>query len=97
MTDDRAILTTEQALSMLPEGERIHTFRTNPLALLGADWDREDLIAAIREGQCEIGGEACQNFNHGLVVWTGDNPLFVECKKGFDYKAFEAERAADSA
>lgn len=91
MSNEKIILTSEQALSMLPEGDRIHTFRSAPMALIGADWDRDDLEKAIRENQCEVGGDQCQAMNHGLVVWTGKTePLFVECRKGIDYESFAA-------
>jgi hypothetical protein len=91
MSDEKVILTEEQALAMLPEGDQIHTFRDGGIALLGADWDRADLEQAIRVNKCEVGGKQCQALNHGLVVWTGDRPLFVECRKGIDYeKVLEA-------
>ena len=93
MSDAKIILTPEQALSMLPNGDQIHTFRSASVALIGADWDRVDLEKAIRENVCEVGGVHCQAVNHGLVVWTDKtDPLFVECRKGVDYEAFAAER-----
>lgn len=89
MSGEKIILTTEQALSMLPDGDSIHTFRSTGMALIGCDWEREDLEETIRESQCEIGGDQCQAFNHGLVVWTSETePLFVECREGIDYEAF---------
>jgi hypothetical protein len=86
---NRVYLTKEQAVSMLPDGDTIHTFLSNSIALIGADWDRIKIIKAIADCKCEIGGEACKAMNHGLVVHAGDLPLFVECKKDFDYDAFE--------
>ena len=76
---------------MLPDGETIHTFRSNAFALFGADWKRSKIEEAIRESTCEIGGAACCGMNHGLVIHIGDSPLFVECKQGFDYEAFAKE------
>jgi len=88
MDNDRCIITNEQALDILADGEQVHTFRGGNGFMLGGNWDREDLIEAIRESErVEIGGAACQSLGHGLVVWTGDTPLFVECKKGTDYAA----------
>jgi hypothetical protein len=92
MSDDKCLLTPDQAIAMLdPDGENIHTLRSAPLCMLGADWERSDLIKAIRTAAgLEIGGDMCKGMNHGLVVWTErDNPLFVECAKGFDYDAYE--------
>jgi len=83
-------LTAEQAISMLPDGDSIHTYRFAHFGvLIGADWSREKLVEAINDHKCEIGGDQCKAVNHGLVVHIGDDPLFVECKKGFDYEEFE--------
>ena len=87
MSDDKVPLTAEQAISMLPDGESVHTFRDMPGIMLGADWNRDTLIEAIRNSKCEVGGKACQGMNHGLVVWT-DGPLFVECREDVDYEQF---------
>lgn len=88
-------LTPDQALSMLPDSDTIHTFRSNTFALFGADWKRSKIEEAIRENACEIGGAACCGMNHGLVVHIGDSPLFVECKPGFDYAVFAEEVRGD--
>lgn len=90
MSEDPIILSKEQALSMLGDEEHIHTFRNTGFALFGCDWKRESIIEAINENECEIGGPACQHMNHGLAIHVGDSPLFVKCKIGFDYAAFEA-------
>ncbi|MFA7121237.1 MAG: hypothetical protein WC277_07130 [Bacilli bacterium] len=87
--EDRVPLTTEQAIAMLPDGDTIHTFRNSiPGVLLGADWERADVLDAIDKATTrEIGGPACCAMKHGLVVWTGDSPLFVECREDVDYDA----------
>lgn len=91
MSDDPIILSKEQALSMLGDGETIHTFRSTGLALFGCDWSREQIVEAINENECELGGPACQKMNHGLAIHVDGSPLFVECKKGFDYAEFETQ------
>ena len=83
--NDRHHLTVHEAIEMLPDLDMIHTFRGAPGCLLGADWTRDDLLKAIRDCKCEIGGETCQAMNHGLVVWVDSDPLFVECKEGIEY------------
>ncbi len=91
------ILTVDEAIAMLPDGESIHTFRAStPNMLVGCDWERQDLLDAIHKTDClEIGGEMCCGMNHGLVVWTDDNPLFVECREGTDYEKAAREVAED--
>jgi hypothetical protein len=79
---NRIFFTADEAIAMLPDGETVHTFRSGVGILIGADWDRDDLIRAIRANKCEQGGEQCTAMGHGLVVWTSEtNPLFVETRK----------------
>lgn len=69
----KVILTAEEAISLLPEGEHIHNFVSGGMMLIGCDYDREDAIKAIREAeQREIGGDACKRMNHALVVWSSE-------------------------
>lgn len=80
------LINASQAISMLPEGESVHTFRAVGIVLLGGEWNREFLIKAIRASkQIEIGGNNCRKIGHGLVIYTNDKPLYVECKENTDY------------
>lgn len=88
MSDGRIILTAIQAISMIPDEGDVHTFRSTGYALLGCDFRREHILELIRNNTCEMGGEQCKRFNHGLVIQF-EGPLFVQCKENFDYKAFE--------
>lgn len=62
MSEERCELTKEQARRMLPDEETIHTFYSVGPALIGADWSRADIFAAIDDHLCEIGGPECQRF-----------------------------------
>lgn len=89
MNDDKPILLTpDEAIAMLPEGEWIHTFRNPGVNLLiGADWDRDDLLVAIRcSCSRQVGGPMCCGMNHGLVIWHDKRQLYIECRKGIDYE-----------
>ena len=44
----RKFINPEDAINLLPEGETVHTFLNSGMCLVGADWDREELIAKIR-------------------------------------------------
>ena len=80
--NDKVILTKEQAVALLGKRKDIHTFRSGTGILFGADWTRKGLLKAIQDTDLiEIGGEACKRMGHGLVVWTGNDPLFVEVDK----------------
>jgi len=78
--DERVPLTYEQALAMLPAGERIHTFRAGGNLLLGADWPRESLYAVIREFGAELSGPSATGMGHGIAVIDRVGVLFIETK-----------------
>lgn len=83
MKEQRIWLTAEQAKSLLSKSKFIHTFRSDPGVLVGADWRRAELIKLIDKlpaEHIEIGGEMCKNMGHGLVIYSG-GPLFVEVDK----------------
>jgi len=79
--DKKAPLTFEEAVAMLPDGDYIHTFRSNPICLVGADWEREELLEAIKKGRPEKAGPGATSMGHALAIWTGDEPLFVETRE----------------
>ena len=78
---ERVVLTTEQVREMLPDGENIHTFRSTPGVLIGADWDREKLLAHMAQYPVELSGPAATATHHGLVLIDGSGPLFIATKK----------------
>lgn len=82
MTEEkREFLTFDQAVAMLPDGDEIHTFRSNGFALLGTDWPRAQILEAIRNGKPELAGPLATSMGHGLLVHTAGVPLFIEVKK----------------
>jgi hypothetical protein len=79
----RVQLTYEQAVAMLPDGEQVHTFLDGGLALIGADWDREQVLALLRTGAPEMSGEQATAMGHGLVAFRPDaGPVFIETRPG---------------
>ena len=76
----KRLITFEEAVSLLNEGETIHTFRNGGAMLLGCDYSREGVLYIIKqhESTLEIGGEACRNLKHGLVVEDSAGYLFIE-------------------
>lgn len=80
-TDEKIYVTIEQAITALPEGKYVHTFRQAGFALLGCDWEREDLITALRAAPAiEVTGPTAQGMKHGLAIYddVGPDPLFIE-------------------
>jgi hypothetical protein len=83
MDKEKLVLTNKQAIELLSKDKMIHTFRSTGFALIGADWRRSELVKTIKASTdpCEIGGEMCKKMGHALVIWTGNEPLFVEVSK----------------
>lgn len=81
MSDEKRFITAEEAASLLNDGDNIHTFvNPNGAMLIGADWQRSEVIKLLEEqsGKIEIGGEMCRKMAHAIVVWRGNDPLFIE-------------------
>lgn len=89
-TEEKILLTEDAAIAMLPDGDSVHTFRSTGMALIGCDWDRQDILDAIKHWPCEVGGPMCRQMRHGLVIHDGKpSPLFVSVRDDFDYSILE--------
>jgi hypothetical protein len=78
--DEPRFVTTQEAISLLNDDERIHTFRNTSVILLGCDNDRSKILEIINDAKTiQIGGAGCRNLNHALVVEERNGSmLFVE-------------------
>lgn len=66
----KAYLTTEQALSILPDGDEIHTFVNAAFGLMGCDWNRTELENKIQNSDyLELTGEMAKGMKHGLCAY----------------------------
>lgn len=78
--DPEYALGYEQAVALLPDGETVHTLLDGGLTLIGADWDREAVLALLRDGRPERSGDMATAMGHGLVAFRGDgygSPVFI--------------------
>lgn len=78
--DDVVTLGYEDAAALLPDGEEIHTFLDGGVALIGADWNRDQILALLRTGNPELSGPAATGMGHGIVAFrNGDRskPVFI--------------------
>ena len=64
---DRYILTADEAIACLPEGDNVHTMIANGI-MIGADWTREAVIAHIREHGAQLGGPVATRMRHGICL-----------------------------
>ena len=77
---EREPLTVDQAIALLPDRGRIHTVRNSHAGIhLGADWDREDILAHLARYPCEKAGPMATASGHGLWIDDGQGRgLWVE-------------------
>jgi hypothetical protein len=70
-----------EAVFMLPDGDRIHvTTEPTPGVIVGADWDRLDVIALIAEGRPEAAGPIASKRGYSLAVEKPDQSGFYFIK-----------------
>lgn len=92
-TDNKLIITPDEAESLLQDGETVHNFAQAGFAILGCDYDRAAAIKAFREAKSiEIGGSSCKGMKHPIVIWDSDGHYtFFEADMD-KVAAFEASR-----
>ena len=84
---ERRFISVNEAINLLPEGDTIHTFYNSGLALLGADWERQDVIDKLaKSDKIEITGDLARSMNHGLAAYNDNieyqsDILFIETDK----------------
>ena len=80
----KTYITAEQALSVLPDGDTVHTFYNPGFGLVVADWSKEDITDKFRSSDIiELTGPAARGMGHGICVYNKDTKwqsdiLFVE-------------------
>ena len=73
MSDKRTYITKEQALSILPAGDYVHTFLNNNFGLIGADWTKKEIVEKIENSDIlELTGESAMSMGHGLAAYNKD-------------------------
>lgn len=83
----RRYLTVEEAVSILPTGDEIHTQIQQGMVFIGADWSREEILDKIRKTEIrEVTGPLARGMGHGLVLYNRNakyqsDLLFVETDK----------------
>jgi hypothetical protein len=95
MSDEKIILTPDEAESLLLEGEYVHNYSNPAGMLLGCDYGREDAIAELRKAHAiELGGDGSKSIKHPIVCWhTEKRHTFFEADME-KVEAFEAARSA---
>ena len=80
----KTYITIEQAISVLPDGDAVHTLYNPGFGLVGADWSKEDIMDKLRRSDIiELTGPAARGMGHGMCVYNKDTKwqsdiLFIE-------------------
>lgn len=85
--DGKKFLTIEEATALLPDSDTIHTFYSTGVCLVGADWDRADILQELAEvDKIELAGDSARSMGHGLAAYRDGakliDVLFIETDKG---------------
>lgn len=100
MSNSQRFLTAEQALSILPDADCIHTFYNPGLGLIGADCSRQDITDKINNSdKLELTGPYARGMGHGLAAYNDgayqSDILFIETDED-KLNALEEEMGATS-
>lgn len=79
----RHALGETEAVSMLPDGDMIHTFRCDNFNMLfGCDMDRSKIVELIQTIGAELSGPMATAMHHGIhIKHGGGNGLFVATRE----------------
>ena len=85
MNDMKYILKYDEAVTLLPDRDSIHTFYNEAWGLIGADWSRKEILDKLSQPESVIeltGKQACA-VKHGIAVYNKNAKyqreiLFVE-------------------
>lgn len=63
-------ITTEQAISILPNDANVHTFYISSVGLIGGDWSKEDIIDKLnKSGVIELTGKTARVLGHEMCAY----------------------------
>lgn len=76
---DDKMLSTQEAINLMADGEYIHTFRNPNGMLIGADIKRDEIIKMMDEFGVQLAGDTAKKMKHGLCIKDGSF-LFIATK-----------------
>lgn len=91
-------ITYDEAVSILPDGEYVHTFINGGFGLMGADWSKEEILDKMNRSEViELTGKQARSMNHGMCAYNKSakrqsDILFIETN---EEKLSELERKYD--
>jgi len=80
----KTFITVDQAISVLPDGDTVHTFYNPSFGLIGADWSKADITDKLHNSDIiELTGPGARGMGHGICAYNKDakyqsDVLFIE-------------------
>ena len=84
MANEKRYISYEEAVSLLPDGEYVHTFYNASFGLIGADWSKDEILDKLRKSDViELTGSQARSMGHGMCAYNNDTKwhsdiLFIE-------------------
>ena len=67
---ERYYLSYDEAVRVLPNEEYIHTFINNAIGLIGADWEKHEILHKLKNSDViELCGEQARSLGHGICCY----------------------------
>lgn len=87
---EKKVITLEDALKCIPEGENVHTFRSGGMMMMGCDWQHESIVDALTKApEIQVSGEFASGMGHGIAI-NHNGWLFIETVKTDEAKGILA-------
>ncbi len=66
----RYFLSYDEAVNVLPNEEYVHTFINNAIGLIGADWEKHEVLHKLKNADTiELCGEQARKMGHGICCY----------------------------
>ncbi|MBA7690248.1 hypothetical protein ES703_98772 [subsurface metagenome] len=86
MSEEKIIVPFGEAKKRLPEGNKVHTQRQSGFMIIGADWDKKELLKTMKKYEIRETGGMAKSMNHGLAIFDDSGWLFIATKKPTEVK-----------
>ncbi len=78
-TDEDLSVDLAQAMTMLPEGDTVHTFIDNTIMIEEEEMPRQKVLELLERGNPQHSGGLARGMGHGLVAFNEEGiPVFIE-------------------
>lgn len=91
MSEDKISISLEEAKNRLPSGTIVHTYRQSGYMIIGADWEKRELLRVMKKYKIRETGGMAKRMDHGLAILDDRGWLFIATKKLTEIEEKEEE------